>query len=144
MTTGQRIKAARKKAGMTQAELAGKLGIPYQSIGQWERDLRSPKIETLHRIANALLISVRELMDAKTADAYDAGIDLGANLEEWQGYVIDELWKREGYSGSDTETQLINAFSQLNDSGQHEAIKRVEELTEIPRYKKETDYTDGD
>lgn len=37
MTIGERIKEFRLKAGLTQSELAEKLGIPYQSIGQWER-----------------------------------------------------------------------------------------------------------
>lgn len=54
MTTGERIKAARKEAGMTQAELAAKLDVPFQSISQWERDIRKPKYETIERIANAL------------------------------------------------------------------------------------------
>lgn len=54
MTTGQRIKAARKGAKMTQAELAEKLGIPYQSVSQWERDTRNPKYETLKKIADAI------------------------------------------------------------------------------------------
>lgn len=58
MTTGERIKEARKMANMTQAELAEKMGIPYQSIGQWERDIRNPKIETLQRIAEALNCSL--------------------------------------------------------------------------------------
>lgn len=54
MTVGERIKLARKKAGMTQADLAQKLGIPFQGVSQWERDIRNPKIETLRRIAEAL------------------------------------------------------------------------------------------
>ncbi len=53
-TAGQRIRAARNRAGLTQADLASRLGIPYQSIGQWERDVRNPKYETLQRIADAL------------------------------------------------------------------------------------------
>lgn len=63
MTTGEKIKAAREKAGFTQAELASKLGIPYQSIGQWERGLRKPKWETLEKIAEALQIPVYELIE---------------------------------------------------------------------------------
>lgn len=54
MTTGERIKAARKNIGMTQAELAAKLDVPFQSISQWERDIRKPKYETIEKIANAL------------------------------------------------------------------------------------------
>lgn len=61
MTTGQRIRAARTSKGMTQAELADRLGIPYQSIGQWERDVRKPKYETLCRIAKALEVSVSDI-----------------------------------------------------------------------------------
>lgn len=63
MTTGQRIKAARKNRGFTQAKLAEKLGIPYQSIGQWERDIRNPKFRTLMRIADALDVPVEDLTD---------------------------------------------------------------------------------
>lgn len=62
MTYGQRIRAARKKAGMTQTELAKKLGIPYQSIGQWEKDRRKPKLETLQRIAEALGVPILDLL----------------------------------------------------------------------------------
>ena len=54
MSVGQNIKKARKKAGMTQKELAQKLGLSFQSIAQWENDLRNPKVETLRKIANAL------------------------------------------------------------------------------------------
>ena len=59
MTTGELIKDARKKAGLTQKELGEKLGISYQTIAQWENNLRNPKQETLQRIANALNISSR-------------------------------------------------------------------------------------
>lgn len=47
---------------MTQSELAQKLNIPFQSISQWERDIRNPKYETLKRIAAALNIPIHELI----------------------------------------------------------------------------------
>jgi len=131
MTTGQRIQRARKKAGLSQRQLGEKLGLSASMIGQWENDLRNPKVETLQRIADALLIPFEELLDETS---YVAGIYHGAEMETWQRNTILELWKQEGYSGSAREVSLIDAFSQLNDTGQQEAIKRVEELTEIPRY----------
>lgn len=54
MTIGERIKELRKQQGMTQSDLAKKLGIPYQSIGQWERGIRTPKPKTIFRIIEAL------------------------------------------------------------------------------------------
>lgn len=134
MTTGQRIQRARKKAGLSQRQLGEKLGLSASMIGQWENDLRNPKVETLQRIADALLIRFEELLDETS---YLAGIHHGAEMEDWQNKLIDELWKRDGYSGSEYEVSLIDAFSKLNGTGQQEAIKRVEELTEIPRYRRQ-------
>lgn len=62
MTTGERIKAARVAAGLTQAELSSKLEVPFQSVSQWERGTRNPKLATIKRIAKALGITVAELM----------------------------------------------------------------------------------
>ena len=85
MTTGQRIKAARKKAGLTQKELGERMGQSFQSIAQWENDLRNPKLETLQRIANALEVSIYELIDGddlKRAVIYGEGLDGKTILEE--------------------------------------------------------------
>lgn len=71
VTTGQRIKAARQQAGLTQTELAEKLGIPYQSIGQWERDTRKPKQETLLKIAKALGVHLRDLADNSWLEEFE-------------------------------------------------------------------------
>jgi transcriptional regulator with XRE-family HTH domain len=59
---GLRIKTVRIEAGLTQQQLAKRLGIPYQSIGQWERGMRNPKIETLQAIADAIGVSLDYLL----------------------------------------------------------------------------------
>ena len=141
MSIGNKIRNARKKAGLTQKELGERLGISYQTIAQWENDLRNPKITTLQKIARALGTDWANLADESVAAAYDAGYEEGVNngtaMEEWQNHLIDALWKRQGYSYSDTEISLIGLFSKLNDEGQTKAVERIEELTEIPKYKKE-------
>ena len=83
MTVGERIKEARKKAKMTQNELAQKMGIPFQSISQWERDLRKPKYETLARIATALGCNISDLTGAPftEGDTFWDG-HLGLSLEQ--------------------------------------------------------------
>ena len=62
MTRGERIRAARKKAGMTHGELAKRLNISFQSVAQWENDLRNPKLETLQKIASALGVPLSQLL----------------------------------------------------------------------------------
>lgn len=56
-TVGKRIREARQAAGMTQAELAKSLGVTYQNIGQWESGKRTPRVETLMKIGQALNVS---------------------------------------------------------------------------------------
>lgn len=68
MTTGERIKAARKAASMTQAELGAKLGIAYQTVAQWENGLRQPKYETLQKIADALQTTPSALKGVEPLD----------------------------------------------------------------------------
>lgn len=55
MNCGERIKAARKKAGLTQSELAARIGITPQVISQYERGVKkNPKPATLKKIADAI------------------------------------------------------------------------------------------
>jgi transcriptional regulator with XRE-family HTH domain len=62
MTTGLLIKTAREKAGMSQAQLASKMGVTNHCISSWERGKRNPKYETLSRIADALGVDVNCLL----------------------------------------------------------------------------------
>ena len=117
MTTGQLIKAARKKAGMTQEELGKKIGVSGSSMAQWENDLRNPKLDTLQRIAAALGVPVQEL------------------ISDWEA-VDKEEFKRVFIYGEGIKDRIDAALDQLNDEGQEKAAKRVEELTEIPKYQK--------
>jgi transcriptional regulator with XRE-family HTH domain len=58
---GQRVYEAREALGLSQAEVAGKLGINQASYGAWERDpvaLRPDQVEQLAKILN---VSIEQL-----------------------------------------------------------------------------------
>lgn len=94
MTTGQRIKAARKKAGMTQAELAAKLHIPYQSISQWERGVRNPKIETIGKIADALNVSTFEIIGSDSfPEALENGLVTPSDIAIEMNMPEKKVWE---------------------------------------------------
>ena len=59
---GQFIAGIRKEKKMTQAELAGKIHVTDKAISRWERGLGFTDIQTLEPLAQALGISVLELM----------------------------------------------------------------------------------
>ena len=58
MTTGERIKKARINAGLTQKELAQKIGVAEITIRQYEADKRLPKNKDITgKLADALHVS---------------------------------------------------------------------------------------
>ena len=63
MTIGKKIQAFRKEKGLTQKELAQKLGVSASMIGQYETDIRRPKLETLEKISAALGVAITDFID---------------------------------------------------------------------------------
>ncbi len=59
--TGQIIEEARKKAHLTQAELADRIGSNKSYISRVESGKTDPKVSTFYRIASALGLSVELL-----------------------------------------------------------------------------------
>ena len=66
MKTGEALKKARTDAGITQAELAKRLGVTPQTVSQYERGIKKPKVETLARFADAMSVSIDSLLDEST------------------------------------------------------------------------------
>lgn len=58
---GRNIRRQRDKMGMTQQELADKLGISLNFMGKIEVAFSKPSLDTLIKIAKGLNISVSEL-----------------------------------------------------------------------------------
>ena len=66
---GQFIAGIRKEKKMTQAELAEKINVTDKAVSRWERGLGFPDIQTLEPLAQALGISVLELMRSEKKES---------------------------------------------------------------------------
>ena len=112
MTTGQLIRAARKRAGLTQKELGNKLKISYVNISQLENDQRAPGFETIQRIAAAL-----------GCDPY--------SLYSWDQATAA---LEEHINAQPPQQRISAALGKLNDDGMEKAADAVEVIAEVPRY----------
>lgn len=63
MELGKKIKQLRFKAGLTQEQLADKIGIGAQSVSKWENSVAMPDIATLPLIAEVFGVSIDDLFD---------------------------------------------------------------------------------
>ena len=53
----------RKKAGLTQAQLASKLSVTPQAVSKWENESAKPKIQTIRKMATLWGISVKYILE---------------------------------------------------------------------------------
>ena len=149
MTTGQLIRAARKRAKMTQAELAEKLGISYVGVSQWENGIRNPKHETMQKIADALGISLSELVGMNPAvdipenrAAFDAAAKMMSDAEisiKDKRIEPDEDRISSFYKQLNTDGMLAASkcfFRHLKPESLKEVADYVEKLAQTPQYQR--------
>ncbi len=68
-TMGKMIAAKRKELGMTQLELAEKMGVTDKAVSKWERELSYPDVNTIPKLAETFGMTTDELMQIKTESA---------------------------------------------------------------------------
>lgn len=105
MTVGERIRAARKRAGLTQAEVSKRLGLSSNStVAQWERGRRNPQSKNLYALANALECSVHNLLYDSESDCRDV-VSQREIVESvrlaWKGQVYEKIRIHDFYSARD-------------------------------------------
>ena len=61
-TMGQRLVDLRKKARLSQRQLAREVGVPVATLRNWEHDRRVPGLMVGARLAKALGVSVEQLV----------------------------------------------------------------------------------
>lgn len=106
-----RIKTRRNKLMLSYQDLANKTGLSKSTLQRYETGaIKNMPIDKLDILAKALNVSPAYLMGWEES--------LPNNDQEYE-----------------KETILLSNFNKLNETGKDEAIKRVEELTEISRYK---------
>ncbi len=61
-TIGKRIMTLRKSRGMTQDQLAEKLGVTAQAVSKWENDVSCPDISLLPKLAEVFQVTTDSLL----------------------------------------------------------------------------------
>ena len=67
-TFGTTVAALRKARGMTQLDLADRMGVTDKAVSKWERDLSFPDTASLPKLAETLGVTVDELMLGRQAE----------------------------------------------------------------------------
>lgn len=63
MTFGEKLQESRKRAGLSQEQLAEKLSVSRSAVAKWENDNGMPDIDNFKAIAQLLDVSIDYLLD---------------------------------------------------------------------------------
>lgn len=143
MGYGPNIKAARKKAGLTQEQLAKKCGIATITLRQYELEKRKPSLKTVEKIAEKLLVNPLDL----AGDGDEVSIHW-IDIDEECTISSDLSGKTKSFQPfTETDNQLIqlggfsaiSEFYNLSEEDQKKALEDIRGFAEyvIEKYKKQ-------
>jgi len=80
VTSGTLIREARKRAGLSQVELAQRSGKDRAQLARWERDVVQPSLETLREVLRACGFDLETTLvaykpDERKDELLNAGLD---------------------------------------------------------------------
>ena len=95
MTIGEHIMLLRKQKDLSQAELGKKIGTSGDIIGRYERNLMTPGIDVIIKIADALDTSIDYLV-GKTSLALDTATvkrleDIAQLPDDARSYILSHM-----------------------------------------------------
>lgn len=88
-TFGDRVAAAREQTGMSQKELARRLGIRVNTLRGWEDDLSEPRANRLSMMAGLLNVSMMWLINGQGEGLDNPNVDSG--VTDFTRDVLTEL-----------------------------------------------------
>ena len=86
LTLGKRILYHRKRLGLTQDQLAEKMGVTAQAVSKWEHDLSCPDVTAVPRLAELFGISTDELLGVPRAAEEPRKSHVGEGLTVVRNY----------------------------------------------------------
>ena len=96
---GRFIAECRKKANLTQMQLAEKLGITDKAISKWERGVAMPDTSIMLELCDILGISVNELLSGEKTDMENNNqnneqllLDMAKELEKKNKTIWSSMW----------------------------------------------------
>lgn len=113
---GEKIRRARKAAGMTQRQLADRLGVANTSVSNWEKDLSRPDADLIQELCAILGMQPNDFYGTENTRASGSGYtvsddDIKFALFGGDGEITDAMYD---------EVRRFAAFIKEREAGKKE------------------------
>lgn len=118
-TFGDRVAAARERAGMGQGVLAKRLGVKLATLRAWEEDRSEPRANRLSILAGLLNVSMMWLINGD-GEGIEGPLESDAVGEDMQAILGDiRLLRREMLSNAESLGRLEKRLRHAIEASQH-------------------------
>lgn len=114
MNFGKKILDARKKANLSQEEIAEKLNITRQTVSKWESNETVPNINQVKLLAKIYKISLEELLNYNKVDEEIESIIKKTNTKTQDKINWTKVWSKK-YPILETYQNKVNIKKYEND-----------------------------
>ena len=114
---GNKIKLLRKKNGLTQEQLAEKIGVSFQAVSKWENNIALPDITLLPVLADYFGVSTDEILSYNSAEKDRDVMDYARRSQKYRETNPNKGWEilQEGLKKyPDNDILLCNLLYVMN------------------------------
>lgn len=123
----------RKSEGLTQKQLASKLGIVPTTVASWEQGKSSPDVDTLIKICEILNTNVTAMYEYEAPEIEKS---LSGAVNFLKQMTTDSFKAGTQFASINAdEEKLLSAYRLLNAEGKEKALDYIEDLASMDKYK---------
>ena len=105
------VKALRQERGMTQQEVADRIGLTKVTISQYETGKRKPSFEMIEALADLFHVDMNYLLGFTDRIEKPAGDDTDPAANKFLGVTLEEIDLIEAWRHADDRTKEIVSFA---------------------------------
>ena len=123
---GKYLFRLRKNLGLSQEELAERVGVHLNTISQWENGIYAPKTEKIKKLAKALNVTELELLNGSVKQEFEVKILMG--VKTLPNVAGIEITDNSFFYGVDDEKPQIHIGGMVNigtPQEREESLKKI-------------------
>lgn len=134
MKLADKIYQNRKRMGLSQEELADRLGVTRQAVSKWEMGTSQPELDTVVLLAKTFGISIDELLKEETPQAEESKAETKAHNKDWLDRLpafLGRMFRRYGWIAGVYIAAAGTGMLGLGALAKYISHKMVENFTQI-------------